>query len=109
MTTPIASALAADVPGRIARVQAAMRDAGVDALLVHGHGSPDGMGLVRYLANARAWAGRIYAVLGRTDPDPGVLSHSGYQAAWTRAAVLRQTEKVDIPSDHIRRTAAHQL
>ncbi|MFN8723321.1 MAG: M24 family metallopeptidase [Rhodospirillales bacterium] len=105
MTTPIASALAADVPGRIARVQAAMRDAGVDALLVHGHGSPDGMGLVRYLANARAWAGRIYAVLGRTDPDPGVLSHSGYQAAWTRAGGVGGPGRGGSPAGLIGRTA----
>jgi hypothetical protein len=83
MTTPIASALAADVPGRIARVQAAMRDAGVDALLVHGHGSPDGMGLVRYLANARAWAGRTAAIRRRGRGPPCSGGPSGWRARRT--------------------------
>jgi Xaa-Pro dipeptidase len=104
MTTPLAAALAADIRDRIARVQAMMRGADADVLLVHGHGSPDGMGLVRYVANARAWAGRIYVVLGRDDPEPWILSHSSYQAAWTRAAVAGRPERVEGPADLIART-----
>lgn len=106
MTTPLAAALAADIRDRVARVQALMRGADVDVLLVHGHGSPDGMGLVRYVAEARAWAGRIYVVLGRDDPEPWVLSHSSYQAAWTRAGGAGRPDRVEGPGDLIARTCA---
>ena len=82
---PTGTDIAADLGARIAQVQSIMRAAGVDALLVHGAGSPDGLGLVRYVAGARAWAGPIYVVLRRDDPQPWILSHSSYQAAWTRS------------------------
>jgi Xaa-Pro aminopeptidase len=104
MPDPMKAALAADIRQRIAAVQALMGDAGVDVLLVHGHGSPDGMGLVRYLTNARAWAGRIYAVLARTDPDPWILSHSSYQAAWSRNGVVGRPDRVESPTDLVGRT-----
>lgn len=105
MTTSVAAALAAEFPQRIERVRAIMAAAGVDALLIHGNGSPDGMGLVRWLTNARAWAGRFFVILARDDPDPWVLSHSSYQAAWTRAAVAGRPDRVEGPADLTARTA----
>jgi Xaa-Pro aminopeptidase len=98
-------ALARDVAMRIGRVQSLMAQRDLGALLVIGQGSPDGTARVRYLTNARAWAGPLYSVMGGDDPDPWVLSHSPYQAAWARSATTTRPDRVEAPPSLVERAA----
>jgi Xaa-Pro aminopeptidase len=95
-----------DVRRRIAAVQRMMAARDVGVLVVVGDGSPNGTAGVRYLSNARAWAGPLHAVLDGADPDPWVLSHSSYQARWTAAGTTTRPERIEAPADVIGRVAA---
>ncbi len=99
------AALRDDVGRRIAAVQRLMAARDVAVLLVVGDGSPNGTAGVRYLSNARAWAGPLHAVLDGSDPDPWVLSHSSYQARWTVEGTTTRPERVEAPADVIGRIA----
>jgi Xaa-Pro aminopeptidase len=99
------TALARDVAARIGRIQDLMAQRDLGALLVVGQGSPDGTASVRYLTNARAWAGPLYSVMARDDPDPWVLSHSPYQAAWARSATTTRHDRVEAPLSLVERAA----
>jgi Xaa-Pro aminopeptidase len=100
------AALRDDVGRRIAAVQRLMAARDVAVLLVVGDGSPNGTAGVRWLSNARAWAGPLHAVLAGADPDPWVLSHSSYQARWTADATTTRPGRVEAPADVIGRVAA---
>jgi Xaa-Pro aminopeptidase len=63
-----------------------MAEQDVAAPPVVGDGSPDRMGAVRHVSNARAWAGPMRAVLDRDDSDPWVFSHHGCQSCWAAVA-----------------------
>mgnify|MGYP001810908339 FL=1 len=104
--SPTPAILRDDVRRRIAAVQRLMAAREVGVLLVVGDGSPNGTAGVRYLSNARAWAGPLHAVLDGADPDPWVLSHSSYQARWTAAGTTTRAERVEAPVDVIGRVAA---
>lgn len=99
-------ALRDDVRRRIAAVQRMMAEQGLTALLCAGDGSPNGTAGARYLANGRAWAGPLHAVLAATDPDPWLLSYSSYQAQWSRDGTTTRPERVEAPSDVMARVAA---
>ncbi len=91
---------------RIASVQRLMATQDIAVLLVIGDGSPNGTANVRYLSNARAWAGPLLAVLDRADPDPWVLSHSSYQARWSADGATTRPDRIEAPADVIGRIAA---
>ena len=103
--SPTADALRADVRRRIAAVQGMMAAHGLSALLCAGDGSPNGTAGARYLANGRAWAGPLHAVLTATDPDPWLLSYSTYQAQWSRDGTTTLPERVEAPGDVMARVA----
>ena len=104
-TLPLPEALRDDVRQRIASVQHLMAAQDLAILIVIGDGSPNGTGSVRYLSNARAWAGPLHAVLDRSDPDPWVLSHSSYQAQWASSRATTRPERIEAPSNVIGRIA----
>jgi Xaa-Pro aminopeptidase len=104
-TSPSLEALRNDVCRRIVSVQRVMAAQDLSVLLVIGDGSPNGTGCVRYLSNARAWAGPLHAVLDRSDPDPWVLSYSSYQARWAASRATTRPERVEASPDVIGRLA----
>jgi Xaa-Pro aminopeptidase len=102
---PTEAWLRRDTAGRIARLHALMRERGWDALVAAGHGCPDGMGHLRWIANARAWAGPMFGLLRADDPAPWILTASGYQARWARDGATTQPARVEEARDPIARLA----
>jgi len=99
-------ALKRDVARRIKRLQAMMKENGLDALIITGQASPGGMGGIRYITHAHLWGGAAYAILGANDPHPWLQVWSSYQAVWSRNETTTLPERVQSPAgDIVERTA----
>ena len=95
-----------DVQRRIAKIQAMMREQGVDALVIAGAAAPGSLGAIRYITNAHLWGGSGYVILGVDDPDPWLLAWSSYQALWSRNETTTLPERVESPDNLIDRCAS---
>ena len=65
---------------------------------------PDMSRALCYVANARWWGGRRFAILGQDDPQPWLEIWSSYQAVWNCNETTTDPHRVESPANVLDRT-----
>jgi Xaa-Pro aminopeptidase len=93
-----------ETAGRVARLQALMRDKDLGATIVIGGGAPGQLGAARYFTNIDLWSGREFVIIGSTEAEPVAFIASSYQAEW--AKTMATTSRIESPDNLIKGAAA---